>query len=53
VHLAIDTNNNHPRTDLYASMLQRLGMKEGSFSSGADEFATAAAVSYLHFDHLI
>ena len=33
-HLAFDENNNYPLTNLYVSMLQRLGMEVDSFSSG-------------------
>lgn len=33
-HLAFDTTNNYPLTNLYVSMLQRLGIEAGSFSSG-------------------
>lgn len=33
-HLAFDTNDNYPLTNLYVSMLQRLGMEIDSFSSG-------------------
>jgi hypothetical protein len=34
-HLAFDTNNNYPLTNLYVSMLQRLGLDVDSFSSGS------------------
>jgi len=33
-HLAFDQENNHPLATLYVSMLQRLGLKSDSFSSG-------------------
>lgn len=33
-HLAFDTNNNYPLTNLYVSMLQRLGIETSEFSSG-------------------
>jgi hypothetical protein len=33
-HLAFDTKNNYPLTNLYVSMLQRLGLEIGEFSSG-------------------
>lgn len=33
-HLAFDTTNNYPLTNLYVSMLQRLGIETNSFSSG-------------------
>lgn len=33
-HLAFDTENNYPLTNLYVSMLQRLGMEVDEFSSG-------------------
>ena len=33
-HLAFDTTNNYPLTNLYVSMLQRLGLETDSFSSG-------------------
>src|SRR5258708_33289190 len=32
-HLAFDTKNNYPLTNLYVSMLQRLGMETGEFST--------------------
>jgi hypothetical protein len=32
-HLAFDKDNNHPLTNLYVTMLQRLGMETDSFSS--------------------
>jgi Protein of unknown function (DUF1552) len=33
-HLAFDKENNYPLTNLYVSMLQRLGLEVGEFSSG-------------------
>jgi hypothetical protein len=33
-HLAFDTQNNYPLTNLYVSMLQRLGIEVGEFSTG-------------------
>jgi len=33
-HLAFDQNNNYPLTNLYVSMLQRLGIETDTFSSG-------------------
>ncbi len=33
-HLAFDTNNNYPLSNLYVSMLQRLGIEAGAFSTG-------------------
>lgn len=33
-HLAFDTEDNYPLTNLYVSMLQRLGMETDSFSTG-------------------
>jgi hypothetical protein len=33
-HLAFDTTNNYPLTNLYVSMLQRLGIETSEFSSG-------------------
>ena len=33
-HLAFDTTNNYPLTNLYVSMLQRLGIEAGEFSTG-------------------
>lgn len=33
-HLAFDQSNNYPLTNLYVSMLQRLGMETDTFSSG-------------------
>lgn len=33
-HLAFDTNNNYPLTNLYVTMLQRLGIETGEFSTG-------------------
>jgi hypothetical protein len=32
-HLAFDTKNNYPLTNLYVSMLQRLGIQAGEFST--------------------
>ena len=32
-HLAFDKNNNYPLTNLYVSMLQRLGIEAGTFST--------------------
>jgi hypothetical protein len=32
-HLAFDTTNNYPLTNLYVSMLQRLGIQAGEFST--------------------
>src|SRR5262249_24227852 len=37
-HLAFDTQNNYPLTNLYVSMLQRLGIETGEFSSGKGTF---------------
>jgi hypothetical protein len=33
-HLAFDTENNYPLSNLYVSMLQRLGLPIDKFSSG-------------------
>ena len=33
-HLAFDKENNHPLTNLHVSMLQRLGIQTGEFSTG-------------------
>jgi hypothetical protein len=33
-HLAFDTENNYPLSNLYVSMLQRLGIETDTFSSG-------------------
>lgn len=33
-HLAFDKSNNYPLTNLYVSMLQRLGIEDGEFSTG-------------------
>lgn len=33
-HLAFDKTNNYPLTNLYVSMLQRLGIESGEFSTG-------------------
>ncbi|HYG76576.1 MAG TPA: DUF1552 domain-containing protein [Planctomycetota bacterium] len=33
-HLMFDTNNNYPLSNLYVSMLQRLGIETGEFSTG-------------------
>jgi len=33
-HLVFDKENNYPLTNLYVSMLQRLGVEVDSFSSG-------------------
>lgn len=33
-HLAFDTKNNYPLTNLYVSMLQRLGLETSEFSTG-------------------
>lgn len=33
-HVAFDTENNYPLSNLYVSMLQRLGLEVGEFSSG-------------------
>ncbi len=33
-HLAFDTDNNYPLTNLYVSMLQRLGIETSEFSTG-------------------
>ena len=33
-HLAFDTQNNYPLSNLYVSMLQRLGLEVGEFSTG-------------------
>ncbi|MEI7685071.1 MAG: DUF1552 domain-containing protein [Planctomycetota bacterium] len=33
-HLAFDTNNNYPLTNLFVSMLQRLGIEANEFSTG-------------------
>ena len=33
-HLAFDTKNNYPLTNLFVSMLQRLGIEVGEFSTG-------------------
>jgi hypothetical protein len=37
-HLAFDTQNNYPLTNLYVSMLQRLGIETNEFSSGKGTF---------------
>ena len=33
-HLAFDTKNNYPLSNLYVSMLQRLGIETDQFSTG-------------------
>ena len=33
-HLAFDTENNYPLTNLFVSMLQRLGIEAREFSTG-------------------
>lgn len=33
-HMAFDTSNNYPLSNLYVSMLQRLGLEVGEFSTG-------------------
>jgi hypothetical protein len=33
-HLAFDRKHNHPLSNLYVSLIQRMGIKAGSFSSG-------------------
>lgn len=33
-HLAFDTSNNYPLSNLYVSMLQRMGIEAGAFSTG-------------------
>jgi hypothetical protein len=37
-HLAFDTQNNYPLTNLFVSMLQRLGIEAGEFSTGKGTF---------------
>jgi len=37
-HLAFDKENNYPLTNLYVSMLQRLGLESDTFSSGNSTF---------------
>ena len=37
-HLAFDTNNNYPLTNLFVSMLQRLGIETNEFSTGKGTF---------------
>lgn len=37
-HLAFDTKNNYPLTNLYVSMLQRLGIETNEFSTGKGTF---------------
>lgn len=37
-HLAFDAENNYPLSNLYVSMLQRLGIETDSFSSGSGTF---------------
>ena len=37
-HLAFDTQNNYPLTNLFVSMLQRLGIEANEFSSGRATF---------------
>jgi len=37
-HLAFDKNDNYPLTNLYVSMLQRLGIEAGEFSTGKGTF---------------
>lgn len=37
-HLAFDTANNYPLSNLYVSMLQRLGLEVGQFSTGTATF---------------
>ncbi len=37
-HLAFDTANNYPLTNLFVSMLQRLGVETNSFSTGRGTF---------------
>jgi hypothetical protein len=33
-HLGFDKTNNYPLTNLYVSMLQRMGIEAGEFSTG-------------------
>jgi hypothetical protein len=33
-HLAFDTNNNYPLSNLYVTMLRRMGIEAGAFSTG-------------------
>jgi hypothetical protein len=37
-HLAFDTKNNYPLTNLFVSMLQRLGIETDEFSTGKGTF---------------
>lgn len=37
-HLAFDQQNNYPLTNLFVSMLQRLGLAVDSFSAGKGTF---------------
>jgi len=37
-HLAFDTQNNYPLTNLFVSMLQRLGIEASEFSTGRNTF---------------
>lgn len=37
-HLAFDSQNNYPLTNLFVSMLQRLGIETGEFSTGRGTF---------------
>ena len=37
-HLAFDTQNNYPLTNLFVSMLQRLGIETNEFSTGKGTF---------------
>src|SRR3982751_1609111 len=37
-HLAFDTKNNYPLSNLFVSMLQRLGIEAGEFSTGKGTF---------------
>lgn len=37
-HLAFDTKNNYPLTNLFVSMLQRLGLETSEFSTGKGTF---------------
>jgi hypothetical protein len=37
-HLAFDTQNNYPLSNLFVSMLQRLGIESGEFSTGKGTF---------------
>ena len=48
-HLAFDQQNNYPLTNLFVSMLQRMGIEEGSFASSTGAFATIPSICRFSF----